>query len=92
MLCRSCGSQSLGQLAGDVTFQLKGLTNVHEPPVYVSPQLVVCLSCGIVQFAVPEVALRLLAKAHLAAGTISGNKKRLTPISPPETDSKRKRA
>jgi hypothetical protein len=38
-----------------------GLKNIGKPVVWVFPELVVCLDCGIAEFAVPEDKLFLLA-------------------------------
>lgn len=89
MPCKSCGSQNLGKFAGEITIHVPGFKDIHEPPVYLSPQLAVCLACGVVQFAVPEVELHLLAKAYLAAGTVSDHRKRLTPVSSVKLERKR---
>jgi hypothetical protein len=44
-----------------------GLKNIDKPVVWVFPELVVCLDCGIAEFAVPEAELRVLAKGDAAA-------------------------
>jgi len=44
-----------------------GLENIKKPVVWVFPQLVVCLGCGMAEFAVPEDELRLLAEGNAAA-------------------------
>jgi hypothetical protein len=44
-----------------------GLKNIDKPVVWVFPEVVVCLDCGMTQFAVPEAELRLHAKGGAAA-------------------------
>jgi len=44
-----------------------GLKNIDKPVVWVFPELIVCLNCGIGQFVVPEAELRLLAEGDAAA-------------------------
>ena len=44
-----------------------GLKNIDKPVVWVFPELIVCLNCGIAQFVVPEAELRELAKGDAAA-------------------------
>jgi hypothetical protein len=43
-----------------------GLKNIDKPVVWVFPELVVCLDCGISEFAMPETELGLLAKDDAA--------------------------
>jgi hypothetical protein len=38
-----------------------GLKNIDRPTVWVFPDLVVCLHCGLAEFVIPETELRLLA-------------------------------
>lgn len=40
--------------------RLPGLKNIDAPPVFVFPELAVCLVCGVARFVVPEDALHLL--------------------------------
>ena len=61
MLCTSCGSHDLGKFAGEIGIHFTGLKNIDRPQVYVAPTLVVCLACGVAQFAVPKAELVLLA-------------------------------
>jgi len=42
-------------------------SRLDKPVVWVFPEIFVCLDCGIAEFAVPEVELRLLAKGDTAA-------------------------
>ena len=69
MPCKSCGSENISNnLTGEIAIHFAGLKNVDAPIVWVFPKLVVCLDCGIAQFAVPEDKLRMLQKGE-AAGT-----------------------
>jgi hypothetical protein len=43
-----------------------GLKGLDKPVVWVFPELIVCLDCGIAEFAVPEAELRELAKGDAA--------------------------
>jgi hypothetical protein len=63
MRCTSCLSENMSSFTGETTIHFPGLRDIEEPPVYVSPKLVVCLACGATQFVMPEFELRLLAKA-----------------------------
>ena len=46
-----------------------GLQNIDKPIVWLFPDIVVCMDCGIAEFAVPEEELRMLAKREAAART-----------------------
>jgi hypothetical protein len=43
-----------------------GLKNIDRP-VWVFPELIICLDCGMAEFNVPEAELRQLAKGEDAA-------------------------
>jgi hypothetical protein len=62
MRCKSCGSNNLGKFLGEIAIHFPGLNNLDMPIVWVFPELVVCLDCGIAQFAVPEAELRQLVR------------------------------
>jgi hypothetical protein len=66
MRCKSCGSEKLRNLNGEIAIYSPGPKNMDEPIVWVFPQLVVCLNCGTSEFAIPEDQLRLLALGHAA--------------------------
>jgi hypothetical protein len=42
-----------------------GLKNIDRP-VWVFPELIICLDCGMAEFNVPEAELRQLAKGEAA--------------------------
>ena len=68
MRCQSCGSENLSKFGGEVAIHFPGLKNIEKPIVWVFPEILVCLNCGMAQFAVPEAQLRQLAKGDAAAG------------------------
>ena len=55
MPCTSCGSNNLSKFWGEIAIHFPGMKDLDKPVVWVFPELVVCLDCGIAQFAVPEV-------------------------------------
>ena len=67
MHCQSCGSENLAKFGGEVAIHFRGLNNLDKPIVWVFPELLICLDCGIAQFAVPEAKLRLLEKGKAAS-------------------------
>ena len=66
MACKSCGSENLHKFMGEIVVHFPGLKNLDKPPVYVCCEVVVCLTCGAAQLAVPEAELRLLQKGNAA--------------------------
>jgi hypothetical protein len=67
MTCRSCGSVNHGKFAAEMCIHFPGLKNIDKPVVWVFPNMVVCLDCGMAEFVVPEVELRLLGKSDATA-------------------------
>jgi hypothetical protein len=65
MTCRFCGSNNDAEYDAEI--------NIHLPrdrdraAVLVFPRLVVCLDCGVAEFAIPEAELRLLAERDAAS-------------------------
>jgi hypothetical protein len=64
MPCRACGSENLGSFNGEIAIHFRGLKNIDQPTVFVFPELLICLSCGITEFVIPEGELRLLEKGR----------------------------
>ena len=67
MSCKSCGSENLGKFRGEIAIQSFWLENPDETPVFVWPELAVCLDCGVARFAVPARDMRVLAAKATAA-------------------------
>jgi hypothetical protein len=61
MPCKSCGSVNQSKFRGELGIHFPGLKNIDKPVVWVFPELVVCLDCGIAEFPVSEAELFLLA-------------------------------
>ena len=66
MRCKSCGSENAGNFTAEVAIHFSGLKNIDRPHVFVFPALMVCLDCGIAEFAVSEIELRLLSESRAA--------------------------
>jgi hypothetical protein len=60
MSCKSCESEHQSTFNGEVAIHSPGLKGLNEPIVWVFPKLVVCLDCGLTEFAIPEAELRQL--------------------------------
>jgi hypothetical protein len=61
MRCRSCGS-SLGSQTfnGEIALHFPGLDGLKKPIVWVFPKVLVCLNCGLAEFAVPDEQVKTL--------------------------------
>jgi len=64
--CGVCGSENVGKFGGEVAVHFRGATNIDKPTVWIFPELLVCLNCGVAQFAVPKAELRTLVKGKVA--------------------------
>lgn len=61
MQCRRCGtSQSVQKFGGEVALHFPGRDGLNKPIVWVFPQILACLDCGIAEFEVPEEQLKTL--------------------------------
>lgn len=67
--CASCGSGNLGTFNGEIAIHFPGLKNINRPIVWVFPKTVICIDCGLAQFAVPEAELGVLADQDPASGS-----------------------
>ncbi|HTT23370.1 MAG TPA: hypothetical protein VMG82_30865 [Candidatus Sulfotelmatobacter sp.] len=67
MQCKSCGSGNQRKFIGQMGIRSPGLKDIEKPPVWVFPELIVCLDCGMAEFVIPEAELRLLAEGDAAA-------------------------
>jgi hypothetical protein len=65
--CKICGSAHVQKLRGEIAMRVPGLKNIDKPIVWVFPDIVVCMDCGIAEFAIPEDELRILAKREAAS-------------------------
>lgn len=57
-----CRSEHLARFSGEIAIHFLGLEGLDMPIVWIFPELVVCMDCGIAQFAVPEAELRQLVR------------------------------
>ena len=65
--CRLCGSPYEKKFIAEMGIRSPGLKGLDKPIVWVFPELVICLDCGVAEFAVPEAELRVLAEGGAAA-------------------------
>jgi hypothetical protein len=58
---RPCTSCRQVEFLGEICLHFPGgLKSLDKPPVWVFPKVVVCLDCGLAEFAVPEAELGLI--------------------------------
>ena len=62
MSCLLCGSANRAEFGGEMLIHFRGLKNLDIPPVWVFPELLICLDCGFSQFAIPKDQLALLTR------------------------------
>jgi len=62
MACKACGSERVSTFNGEVAVHRPELGGLNESVVWVFPKLLVCLNCGLAQFAVPEPELSVLVQ------------------------------
>jgi len=61
MSCKSCLSGRQLELLGEICLHFQGgLQALNKPPVWIFPQVLVCLDCGSAQFAVPDAELKVM--------------------------------
>lgn len=60
MACKSCQSGNQSYFNGEIAVHFPGLKGLDKPIVWVFPKLLVCLECGLTEFAVPNAELHVL--------------------------------
>jgi hypothetical protein len=67
MPCKSCGSVNQSKFSAEMGIHFLGLKNIDKPTVWVFPEVIVCLDCGMTEFFVPKDELRQLAEEDAVA-------------------------
>jgi hypothetical protein len=62
--CPSCGSVNQSKFPAEMAIHFPGPKNVNKPSVWVFPEVLVCLDCGLSEFTVPETELRVLVSGE----------------------------
>ena|ERR1700722_9132760 len=62
--CPSCGSVNQSRFPTEMAIHFPGLKNVNKPTVWVFPEVLVCLDCGVSEFTVPETELGVLVSGE----------------------------
>ena len=58
MACKKCGSVRQKKLNAEMNLHFPGIENLDKPTVWVFPEVVVCLDCGLSEFSVQKPELR----------------------------------
>ena len=69
MACRSCKSENLQKVDGELTVSLPSLKALEVPPIYASQVALVCMDCGFTELVIPVAELLSLKKAKAASGS-----------------------
>jgi hypothetical protein len=67
MTCRSRESDNLRKFTAEVAIHFPGLKNINKPTVWVFPEFLICLNCGVAECVIPETELLVLAREAIAA-------------------------
>jgi hypothetical protein len=70
MSCKSCKSENQSNFNAEIGIHFPGLKGLNKPTVWVFPKLVVCLDCGVAEFALPERELRVLTTGSVIEGAV----------------------
>jgi hypothetical protein len=66
MACKRYSSESQKKFSAEINIHFPGFEGLTKPTVWVFPEIVVCLECGLAEFSIPETELRSLAKGTAA--------------------------
>jgi hypothetical protein len=67
MPCKTCGSVNQSKFSAEMGIHFLELKNIDKPTVWVLPEVIVCLDCGMAEFSVPKHELRQLEQSDSAA-------------------------
>ena len=65
--CKSCGSVIQKKFSAEMGIHFPELKNIDKSTVWVFPEVIVCLDCGMAEFSVPKDELRQLQQSDSAA-------------------------
>jgi hypothetical protein len=69
MLCKTCASENLQKLAGELTASFLDVKRSNLPPLYECQDVLVCLDCGFAEIVIPAPELELLKRRKAASGS-----------------------
>jgi hypothetical protein len=66
--CKKCCSDRPKRFTSEIALRFPGIEGLNKPIVLVFPETLVCLECGVAEFAVPEKELEVLRTETLVEG------------------------
>jgi len=70
MTCKRCHSDRQRVFNAETAIHFRGLEGLDRPIVWVFPEIVVCLHCGVTEFTVPERELQVLQQGSPVKGAV----------------------
>jgi hypothetical protein len=67
MTCKRCACDKVKEFNGELAIHFPGLEGLEKPIVWVFPELVICLGCGLVQFVLSDEELAQLKNGGFTA-------------------------
>ena len=64
MPCKTCASDNLQNLTGELTASLPDMKHLKASPIYVCQEIVVCLDCGFTELRIPAAELQQLKRSR----------------------------
>lgn len=61
MTCKSCSAANAREFAAEIAMHFPGPKGIDTPIFFVFPKLLVCLNCGVAEFAISEAQIASLA-------------------------------
>ena len=62
MTCKACGHSRHGAFRAEIAIRPPGPRSLEKPPVWVFPEIRLCLERGRAEFSIPQYEVELLAK------------------------------
>jgi hypothetical protein len=53
MKCEYCGSRETKTFQAEMSLPFPGIERINVAPVYLCPQILICLNCGTSRFSIP---------------------------------------
>lgn len=75
MTCKGCHSERQNVFNGEIAIHFRGLEGLDKPIVWIFPEIVVCLHCGLTEFTVPERELQVLSQGSPVKGAVVSARK-----------------
>jgi hypothetical protein len=70
MSCTRCLSLHQTELNSEINLHFRGLPNLGEPGIFVFPQILVCLDCGLSEFVIEKGELAHIGEKSITRGVL----------------------